>query len=78
MIMRYWYVPEYTSNVKEVPELLDKFMISYDIKVVSSKKTGKVEGYIFKFRCLPILYMALKAWCKTGNGLAELEIRTVK
>ena len=51
---------------------------SYDIKVVSSKKTGKVEGYIYKFRCLPILYTALKAWCKTGNGLAELEIRTVK
>ena len=78
MLMRYWYVPEYSANVEDVPEILSKFMISFEKKIVTDARTGRIEGYVFKFRCVPGLYSILKAWCKSGNNLAPLEVKTAK
>lgn len=71
---RYWYVPVYTINEKEVPETLDELGINYEVKLVVDQETNRLDGYIYIFNCIPGVYLGLKMALKSGNGYRPLEI----
>ena len=72
---RYWFVPVCTPNEVEVPEALDELGIDYKIKLVTDKDTGVLDGYIYIFNCIPVVYTGLKIALKSGNGYRPLEIQ---
>lgn len=72
---RYWYVPANSPNEKDVPKRLYKCKISFKFSVMTEPDTGRIEGYIYRFNCAPVLYEVLRASLIGGNNYAPLEVR---
>ena len=70
---RYWWIPTRSSNVTDVPNLLDKFGIHYRAFDVIDMETRELVGYVYEFNCIPVLYHTLKLAVSGGNSFHPLE-----
>lgn len=74
---RYWWVPEHSQNVKDVPKILEKAGVEYRVYVVIDMDTREVVGYTYEFSCIPVKYHALKMLVSGGNNFSPLEFAFV-
>ena len=74
---RYWWVPEHSPNVKDVPRILEKAGVEYRVYEVIDMNTREVVGYTYEFSCIPVKYHVLRMAVSGGNNFNPLEFAFV-